>query len=125
MIRIEVDLTYPKFAVLSADAQRYVAVSIGPSHSDLPFISYQGYPVNLDNSGDTAMGPKSFFVSTRRPLLFSRQAFGIFGSVPHDTFMASRLASILSDLVLKGAVIVTDTDTSLPLTPDDILTFTP
>lgn len=125
MIRVSVDLSYPKFVGLTAEEKKQVAVSIGPAHAELPTLPYDAYPLNISTVGDSVVNPRSFMVSVRRPLLFTREAFALFGNVTVDTYQASRLGAILADLVTRGAITVVDTAGPVTLTPAQILTFVP
>jgi hypothetical protein len=122
-IQIAIDPTYPKFAALPLADLKKVSISIGPCGMNTAYPSYDSYPLNFGSVGDSGVNPLSWSVSYTRPLTFSREAFGVFGNVTVTDFASSRLATVLSDYVKKGALKVLDA--GVPLTPAQILTFVP
>lgn len=125
-ITISVDPTYPKFAALDEMSLKKVAVGIGPRGMNPGFLPYDiTYPVTFQSNGDAGVNPTSWTVSYTRPITVSRQAFAVFGNITVTDYSSSRLGTLLSDFVKKGALKVTDNNTGLPLSAEDILTFTP
>lgn len=123
MIQISVDLTHPKFAAMTAAEQKSIAVSIAAPCSDSPHLGYAPYPLNLGTVGDFAVNARDYMVTKRRPLVFSREAFTIFGNITTDAFLASKMGQYLATLVEQGIVVVTDLAGPTALTPAQILTF--
>ena len=123
-ITISVDPTYPAFAALDPLSFTHVSVGIGPRGLSPAYMSYNPFPATFASIGDAGVNPASGTVSVRRPLTFSRAAFAVFGNVTSSDVLG-RMATILSNYVLRGVLVVTDDATSLPLTPDDVLTFVP
>jgi len=125
MIRISINLTYPSFAALSGDDQKHIAVSLSTHLINSLRLNYQSYPLNTATVGDFAVNQRDYIVSMRRPLLFSRTAFTMFGNINEDSYLAAHMGHHVAALVEQGVIVVTDTDTMMDLTPADILTFTP
>jgi len=125
MIRISIDDTYPMFASLPIDSLKKVSVGIGPTGMNMVYLLYQAYALNSETIGDMGVNQTTAMVSHRRPLLFTRESFGVFGNVTITDYSAGRLAALLADYVTRGVLKVTDTDTSTDLNPAQILTFVP
>lgn len=123
MIRILIDPTYPAFASLAPEVLKQVSVSIGPTGMNTAYFNYQAYPLNSNTIGDSGVNQASPMVSMRRPLLFSRESFGIFGNVTVTDYSSGRLAALLANYVDRGVLIVEDA--GAPMTSADILTFVP
>jgi len=119
-VRISIDETFPKFAGLP---RAKISVAINAT-APIPFYGFEVPPLTPHNVGDAGMSQRVLMVSIRRPLIFSNHAFAsAIGSIPADIYQSSRVGIVLADYVRRGVLKVEED--GVPLTPTEILTYTP
>jgi len=95
---------------------KHMRVVVGAVANPPMFYNFKKY----DGVGDSGTNNKIFEVSPAHPLVFEDSDFELLGS--QDPYHASRTLSLLIDLMRKNLLLASKD--GVPLTPDDMLTFT-